>query len=178
MNLRSILLIGIFAFVFAMACLAQPLFPNQYMTNRNPDAVIAVLTNAAAANALSNALPTLPPGVEQIIDALGPKAKAIAIQIFVWIGVLSAAFASLGNWLNHKIRDIFNAKAEASSLSDDDWLAKTFSNPIYAVIAWLLRIVSINLPTTSDLTRAIELQKEAVLKAHLIAESKPTPPQV
>lgn len=117
-------------------------------------------TNAPALN--------LPPGFDQIVKVLPVNVQAWIKQALIWVAAFSGLFALVGPWIGRWFRDYMNRKTEGPG--QDEKLRKIYSNPLYQIVAYLLRIVSVDLPTPAQLDRAVVLQKEVADEA--VAESK------
>lgn len=150
---RVFLIVTLFL-LLATLCVAQPTSPPTDVAWTRDSAVV-VATNAV----------TLPPGVEQIADILGPKAKAVIAQVVIYVGTLSLVFGWFSTRIDHWLRDRLNKIAEGAGGNTDVWLANLFTNPIYRFLATLLNFISVNLPTIGDLDRAVQHQREAVAAA-------------
>lgn len=119
----------------------------------------------AQTNVTTNAVVSLPPAFEQVANLIGPQFKSYLTNIVVWIGSISLIVAPFGKRLGNWLRDRLNLIAEGKAVGTDVWLRKLFDNPFYKFISTGLRFVSIDLPTTSELDRALLLQAEAVAAA-------------
>lgn len=123
---------------------------------------VVVSTNAPAS---TNAPIELPPGVKQAVSMLGPWLQALVTKAIVIFGSIGVVFAPFAPWIRRKIWDWMNSVAESSDTDDDVYLERLFSNPAYKFVAFLLRFARVDLPTSADLTRALQLQKEAIDEA-------------
>lgn len=115
---------------------------------------------------------TVPEFLKPLFELLGGKGPLLTTLI-AWVAAIGVALAPVSGVISRWLRDALNKAASTQAINDDEWLRRLFSNKLYASAAFLLRFVNIDLPTSADLERAIELQKEAVAKAQ---PANATPP--
>lgn len=113
---------------------------------------------------------TVPEFLKPLFDLLGGSGPLLT-TIIAWVAAIGVALAPVSGVISRWLRDALNKAAATSELDDDEWLRQLFSKKWYAVAAFLLRFVNIDLPTSTELERAIQLQAEAVA-----ASKTATPP--
>lgn len=132
-------------------------------------ALVLFVALAVAAESLTTTnAPAPPPNLPQIPDTLEPLVNILPTwvsQVIVWVVALNLALAPFSVWISHRLRDMLNRAAASAEEDDDLFLRNLFSKPWYRAIALGLRFINVDLPTVSDLERAVSLQAEAVHEA-------------
>jgi hypothetical protein len=124
-----------------------------------PDGIVAegvTVTNAAPATPSA----PIPETFKPLLELLAGKGT-IVTTLLAWTAALSVLLSPFAVWIRNKLADAMNAAAASSSLDDDVYLTRLFSNKVYRFTAFLLNFANVRLPTLTELERAIELQKEA-----------------
>ncbi len=123
----------------------------------------ALFTMPSVAQASEGNATEVPGALQPLLDLLGGQGNWL-VTLVVWAGALSVAFA----WVSPKIKswmaDKMNEIAASADTNDDDYLRKIYGAKWYITLAFVLRMVGLQLPTLTDLERAIALQKEAAGK--------------
>jgi hypothetical protein len=82
--------------------------------------------------------------------------------VVAWLVAIRLALIFLHGKIQRAVADRLNAVAATEAVDDDKYLADLFAHPTYRFTAFLLLMVGIPLPSSADLERAIQLQREAV----------------
>lgn len=101
--------------------------------------------------------------LQPLIDLLAGKYGGIT-TVLAWIAAARTAGIFVGGILRRWAADRLNAIAASASLDDDEYLRDTFAHPGYKLIAFLLALAGLDLPSSADLERAIQMQNEAARK--------------